>query len=74
MEDALLHDIVVSLEEILSRGKARSKMLLSNHLFKLRIEQWVKSNDIPHLWAHMGKIVPIRIRFSWHSANEDVLW
>jgi len=38
--DALRRDIACCLEEMLSFGKARSKMLLTNHMLKRSIEQW----------------------------------
>ena len=40
---ALLQDIVFYLEEILSLGKARNKMLLPDHLLKLSIGQLHRS-------------------------------
>ena len=36
--DVLLHDIVFFLEEILSLGKVRSKVLSLDHVLKLSIE------------------------------------
>ena len=53
------------LEEILSLGKARDKILLSDHLLKLR-----KEKRYPSLVSLYGKIVPPRIRFikQWHPS------